>query len=804
MTAIWQDLRYGLRMLLKNRGLTMIAIITLAIGVGANTAIFSLVYSLLMRPLPYPESDRILFIQDADPNGKWPVTKPEFLELRDQSKSFDALAAMDWDWVSITSSSEPMRVLASRTSAEFLSVLGVRPALGRWFTPAEDQSGSDPVVVISNGLWKRTFGKDENILGKTITMNDVQRTVIGVMPDGFQFFDDRVEVWLPIMIERSKFDETSLVNHNINVVGRLKSGVSTTVATAEMTRIAQEMYRTQYPKYYDATNRVDLEPIRNSLVGSVKKALLLLFGAVGFVLLIACANVANLFMAKGETRHKEIAIRTALGANLKDIVRLLFVESTMLAILGGLMGLLIAFWALDSVVAISPTEILGLKDVKIDSHILFFTLLLSIFSGLLFGLAPAYQMLRVNVQFFLKEGGRGITSGVRGKQMHRILVVSEIALAVILVTGAGLLIKSFYNLQKVSPGFTTKNILMVRFDLPETRYPRTSDAAAFYTQLLDRIKSLNEVESAAQAVFLPLYNSDSNWGFELEGKTNDIHSAFYNLVSEDYFRTLKIPLRNGRFFSKQDQEKSEGAVIINETMARKYWPDVDPIGKRINVNLGPQIWREIVGVVGDVKNSNLSQNPESQMYFPLIDVPFASIRMGTLIVRTRSNPSQLLGIIKSDIQSLDRNLPLATVKTMEEVVSKSMAEPRFTTILLAIFAFVALLLAAVGIYGVISYSVAQRVHEIGLRMVLGARKSEILKLVVGQSVVLTAIGLTIGIVCAALLTRFVTSLLFEVSPTDPVTYILISFLLGAVAISASYIPARKATQVDPNIALRYE
>ena len=804
MTAIWQDLRYGLRMLLKNRGLTIIAIITLAIGVGANTAIFSLVYSLLMRPLPYPESDRILFVQDADPKGKWPVTKPEFLEFRDQNQSFEALAAMDWDWVSLTSSAEPLRVLASRTSAEFLAVLGVQPALGRWFTAAEDQSGSDPVVLISDGLWKRAFGKDENILGKTITMNDVQRTVIGVMPDGFQFFDDRVEVWLPIMIERSKIDETSLVNHNINVVGRLKSGVTTAVAATEMTGLAQEMYRTKYPKYYDAINRVDLEPIRNSLVGSVKKALLLLFGAVGFVLLIACANVANLFMAKGETRQKEIAIRTALGANLKDIVRLLFVESTMLAILGGLAGLLIAFWALDSVVAISPTEILGLKDVKIDSHILFFTLLLSIFSGILFGLAPAYQMLRVNVQFFLKEGGRGITSGVRGKQMHRILVVSEIALAVILVTGAGLLIKSFYNLQKVSPGFTTKNILMVRFDLPETRYPRTPDAAAFYTQLLNRIKSLKEVESAAQAVFLPLYNSDSNWGFELEGKTNDIHSAFYNLVSEDYFRTLKIPLRKGRFFSKQDQERSEGAVIINETMARRYWPDVDPIGKRINVNLGPQIWREIVGVVGDVKNSNLSQNAESQMYFPLIDVPFASIRMGTLIVRTRSNPSQLLSIIKSDIQSLDRNLPLATVQTMEEVVSKSMAEPRFTTILLAIFAFVALLLAAIGIYGVISYSVAQRVHEIGLRMVLGARKSEILKLVVGQSVVLTAIGLTIGIVCAVLLTRFVTSLLFEVSPTDPVTYILISFLLGAAAISASYIPARKATQIDPNIALRYE
>jgi putative ABC transport system permease protein len=452
----------------------------------------------------------------------------------------------------------------------------------------------------------------------------------------------------------------------------------------------------------------------------------------------------------------------------------------------------------------SPAQALGLKDIAIDSHILLFTLLLSIICGILFGLAPAYQIIRTNVQSFLKEGGRGLTTSIRGNKIRRIMVVSEIALAVILVAGAALLLQSFHKLQQVSPGFNTDNVLMVRFDLPESRYPQAKNATLFYRQLLDRIKSIPTVESAAQSIFVPLFNSNSNWAFEIEGKSDGVHPAFYNLVSDDYFRTLKIPLRKGRFFSKQDEERSEGAVIINETMARRNWPNEDPIGKRINVNLGPQIWREIVGVVGDVKNSSLSQTPEAQMYFPLIDVPFAPLRFGGLIVRAKSNPVALVTSIKSEISSMDNKLPLATVRTMEEVVSKSISQTRFTTALLALFASVALMLAAVGIYGVISYSVSQRIHEIGVRMVLGARKEQILGLVVKQGVVLAAVGLLIGIVSAILLTRLITSLLFEVSSTDPLTYLFISFLLGMVALSASYIPARRAASVDPINALRYE
>ena len=804
MNTILQDIKYGLRMLIKNRGVTVVALITLALGIGANTAIFSLVYSLLLRPLPYPQADQIVFIENSDPNSIGPVTQPEFVEFHDQSKSFDGMAAMDWNWVSLTSSAEPLRVLASKTSEEFLTVLRIRPTLGRWFTEKEDRSGSDPVVVISTGLWKGTLGGDSKILGKKITIDDKPHTVIGVMPAGFEFLDDRVELWLPLAIDPAKFDETSIVNHNINVIGRLKSDINISAATAEMTGIIQGMRR-KYPKYYDANNRIHFEPVRNAFVGGVKKALLLLFGAVGFVLLIACANVANLFMAKGEARQKEIAIRSALGANVGQIVRLLFIESSLLAIIGGAAGLIFAFWSLDTLLALSPAGTLGLKDVKIDSNTLGFTLLISILSGVLFGLAPIFQIVRSNLQPFLKEGGRGMTSGVRGKQMRRFFVVSEIALAAVLVIGAALLLKSFFKLQQVSPGFQTENVLLVRFDLPENRYPQTKQAAAFYRQLLDRISALPAVQSSAQAVFVPLYNSDSNWGFEMEGKTDEgISSAFYNLVSEDYFQTLQIPLLKGRVFSKQDQERSESAVIINETMARKFWRDENPIGKRINVNLGPVIWREIVGVVGDVKNSSLGNEAGSQMYFPLIEVPFASIRMGSLIVKTKSNPLSIVTGIKSEIQSLDPNLPLANVQTMDQVVSKSIAQTRFTSTLLALFACVALLLAAVGIYGLISYSVAQRTHEFGIRMVLGARKKQILRLVVGQGLVLAAFGLMVGVFSAILLTRLMSSLLFEVSSTDPVTYLLISVLLGSVSLAASYIPARKAVKVDPIIALRHE
>jgi putative ABC transport system permease protein len=804
MSTLLQDIKYGLRMLIKNRGVTVIAVITLALGIGANTAIFSLVYALLLRPLPYPHANQILYIQNADSGGVWPVTQPEFVEFHEQSKSFDSMAALSWDWVSLTGSAEPLRILASITSAEYLNVLGLQPSMGRWFTADEDRSGNNHVVVIGTGLWKRIFGGDSKILGKAITLNGVPHTVIGVMPAEFQFLDDRVELWLPLAIDPAKFDETAIVNHNINVIGRLKPDIHMTAATAEMTGIVQGMKR-KYPKHYSENNRIHLEPIRNVLVGNVKKALLLLFGAVGFVLLIACSNVANLFMAKSEARQKEIAIRTALGANVSQIVRLLFVETTMLAIIGGLAGLLFAFWSLDTLLAFSPTDTLGLKDFRIDSTVLGFTLLISIVSGMLFGLAPAFQVGRSNIQLFLKEGGRGMTSGVRGKTMRRFLVISEIALASVLVIGAALLLKSFYKLQQVSPGFQTENVLMVRFDLPENRYPQTEQAAAFYRQMLDRIESIPVVQSAAQAVFVPLYNSDSNWGFEIEGRHDEgVRSAFYNLVSDHYFETLEIPLIKGRFLSRQDQERSEGAVVINETMARRFWPNENPIGKRINVNLGPEIWREIVGVVGDVKNSNLRNETDSQMYFPLIEVPFASIRMGSLIVKTKSNPLSIVSTIKSEIQSMDRNLPLANVQTMDQILSTSVDQARFTSVLLALFACIALILAIVGIYGLISYSVAQRTHEIGVRMVLGARKKQILGLVVGQGLMLVAIGLTVGISGAILLTRLMSSLLFEVSSTDPAIYIAISFLLGCVALAASYIPARKAARVDPMIALRYE
>ena len=803
MNTLWQDIRYGARMLLKNRVFTLVAVLTLALGIGANTAIFSLVYSLLLRPLPYTQQDRIFFINNNNLEGDWPLSEPEFVEFRDQSKTFESMAAIDMDWVSLTGSGEPLRIMAMIPSAPLSSVLGVQPSMGRWFTAEEDRIGKNGVVVISDGLWKRAFGSDPTILGKVITLNDMPRMIIGIMPKGFQFLDDRAELWLPLAIEPSKFDETSVVNHNRVAIGRLKDGIDVRVAEKEMTAIAQGMNQ-KYPDQYQKEDRVHLRPVRDVLVGEIKTPLLLLLGAVGFVLLIACANVANLFLARGEARHKEIAIRTALGASASRIIRLLFVESILLAWIGGAVGLAIAFWGLDALIAISP-DLRGLQEIKIDPPILGFTFLISALSGILFGMAPALQMARGNVQTALKDATRGTTSGLRGSRVRKSLVVSEIALSVVLVIGAGLLIRSFHNLQQVSPGFNFQNVLIVRFDLPPTRYSQTSQAADFYQRLQERINALPAVRSSAEAVFVPLFNSESNWAFEMEGRSQEgVKSAYYNLVSSDYFKTLEVPLKRGRFFSKQDQEKPEGAVIINETMARQFWPNEDPIGKRINVSLGTRIWREIVGVVGDIRTVNLGSVPDAQMYFPLIDVPFASIRSGNLIIRTQSNPLSLVEPVKSAIRSMDPNLPFATVRTLEEVVSLSVSQPRFTTALLGLFASIAMLLAAVGIYGVISYSVAQRVHEIGVRMALGARSNQILSLVVGQGVMLAAIGIGIGLVAALILTRLLSSLLFEVTSTDPATFVVISLLLGIVALIASYIPARRAAKVDPMIALRYE
>jgi putative ABC transport system permease protein len=587
-------------------------------------------------------------------------------------------------------------------------------------------------------------------------------------------------------------------------IGRMKEGLNVRSVESEMTGILQRMSK-KYPGQHDANDGVTLQPVRDVLVGGIKTPLLLLLGAVGFVLLIACANVANLFLARGEVRHKEIAIRKAMGASAGRIISMLFVESILLALMGGVAGLAIAFWGLDAMIAISPARVLDLQNIKMDSSILFFTFLVSALSGILFGMAPAFQMARSEVQSWLKDTTRGTTSGVRGSRVRNMLVVSEIALSVVLVIGAGLLIRSFYKLQRVSPGFNSNSVLSVRFDLPEARYPQAFQAAQFYDQLLSRINSLPSVKSSADAIFIPLFNSESNWGFEIEGRTQEgAKVAYYNMVSPDYFKVLEVPLLHGRFFTKQDQEKTEGAVIINETTARRFWKDENPVGKRINVNMGIPVWREIVGVVGDVRNISLGAAPDLQMYFPLIDAEFATIRMGNLLIRTESNPLALVEPVKSEIRSLDPNLPFATVRTLDEIVSTSVAQPRFTTALLGLFASIAMLLAAIGIYGVISYSVARRTHEIGIRMALGARRNQIVNLVVGQGVALAAIGVAIGLIAAILLTRVMSSLLFEISATDPVTFVVISAVLGFVALIASYVPARRAAKVDPMIALRYE
>ncbi len=635
-------------------------------------------------------------------------------------------------------------------------------------------------------------------------MDGSRRTVIGIMPEGFEFMDDHIDLWVPIMIDPSSLNSETVVNHNRVAIARLKAGETVARADSDLSTVVQNL-RQKYPGHVEAGDRARITPLREEMVGTIRPALLLLLGAVGFVLLIACVNVANLLLAKGEARQKEVAIRSALGASLFRNIRLLLGESVTLAILGGTIGLLLAVWGLDALQGIVPEHGPRLAGIRIDKQVLIFTFLLSTLSGVLFGLLPAFQISRTDVQTSLRETTRSATAGLKGSRVRQLLVISEIALAVVLVIGAGLMIKSLHQLKNVSPGFSPQNVLLIPLDLPHARYARTEDAAQFHEQLLQRIMSIPSVRSAAVSVYAPLLNMHSDWYFEIEGRTDEEGStAFYNLVSPDYFKTLEIPLLKGRLFSKQDQERAEGAVLISETMARRFWKDQDPLGKRINVSLGGPIWREIVGVVGDVKGTSLGSDAGPQMYFPLIDVPFSGIRSVSVVVRTSSMPMSLAKSIKAEIQSLDGSLPVDRFQAMEEVVSGSVSHPRFAVIMLSLFASMALILAAVGIYGVMSYSVAIRTHELGVRMALGARKNEILKLVIRQGMLLSLTGLGIGIMGAIVLTRVMSSLLFEVSATDPATFVLITLLLGIVALVASYVPARRAAKVDPMIALRYE
>ncbi|MCI0612872.1 ABC transporter permease [bacterium] len=806
MDQLIQDIRYAIRMMFKNPGFTLVALITLALGIGANTAIFSLVNGLLLRPLPYGNPDRIVMVwQDyTHRNGRereW--TSPDtFFDWRDQNHSFEAISVID-GWLPTILAGEPEQIPGATVTYNIFSVLGVSPAIGRTFVAGEDKPNGRKVVILSDGLWKRRFGGDRNVTGKDILINGEKYSVIGVMPPRFEFpMEQTAQIWTPMQVDSTNSCGRDCIT--LRSIARLKPSVSLAQAKSDMDLIVQRL-RQQYPEQYRNIG-IALTPLQEQLTEEIRQPLLVLLAAVGLVLLITCANVANLLLVRASGRKSEIAIRSALGAGKSRLTRQLITENMLLALIGGALGLFLGVIGIDLLVRLLPEDmpIIGIHNIGIDLRVLIFTLAISLATGLIFGLIPLFQFNDPKLGESLKEGGRNRV-GTGSSKIRSLLVVSEVAFALMLLIGAGLLMKSFIQLINVNPGFQTQNVLTMQFNLPDSRYPEREQISAFYSRLLEKVKSLPGVIEAGTTSALPLGGSYTDTNFLIEGQSPENkkdQGVWFQLISKEYLQTMGIRLLKGRYFTDQDNFDTPRVVIVTESFARHYFPDGNVIGKRLNFN-DPQkpLWREIVGVASDVKQFGL--NKENPIAIYLHQKQSASPFV-TLAIRTSGNPLNLASEIRSQVWSIDKNLAVSNVQTMEQVVGSTVNTPRITLSLILAFATAALLLAALGLYGVVSYSAAQRTNEIGIRMALGAERSDVLKMVVRQGMALTAIGVAIGLMGAFALTRLMSKLLFGVSATDPMTFVAISGLLILIALVASYIPAHRASKIDPVIALRYE
>ncbi|HEX4948284.1 MAG TPA: ABC transporter permease [Blastocatellia bacterium] len=814
MQTLWHDLRYGFRLLLRKPAFTAVAILALALGIGANTAIFSVVNAILLRPLPYPEPERLVQLNHNYPqiNLKASVSAFGYTIYKEQAKAFEQIAAVSGSSLNLTGSGEPEQLQAMTVTASFFPLFGADAARGRVFLPEEEQDGRNRVAVLSDALWTRRFGANPNLVNQTITLNGENYTVIGVLPASFQFgreFGRVPDLFVPLTFTPQQLSPNNLNNEYLSVFGRLRAGLTVQQAQAEMDTLADNVLKQYAPQMTRQQWNLLLQPLNELVVGDVRFALWVLLGAVGLVLLIACANVANLTLARAADRQREMAVRAAMGARRGRVVRQLLTESVLLAVIGGVLGLGLAAWGVSLLSQLSQIQIPRVHEVGLDWRVLFFTLGVSVLTGIAFGLVPALQASRSDLHDVLKEGGRTGQSGARGR-LRSVLIVAEMALALTLLVGAGLLMRSFWRLQQVSPGFQPQGVLSLMVSLPSHKYKEPPQRANFFEQLLPQLRALPGVQTVGASSVIPMSGTNSSGSFSIEGRQvpqgQSIPHGDRWMAAGDYFETMKIPLVRGRYFNAQDTANSLSVAVIDETMAKKYWPNEDPLGKRIGI-LGegtPQEpkWREIVGIVGHAKHRNLEGESRVQYYLPYAQRPTTSNMF--LVLRTAGDPTSIAGAVRNTVRNLDKELPVFRVTTMEQLVADSMAQRRFTLWLLGIFAVTALLLAAVGLYGVLAYSVSQRSHEIGIRMALGAQSRDVQKMVVGQGMKLVLLGTGIGLVGAFMLMRLMGSLLFGVGAADPVTYVVIAALLASVALLACWIPARRATKVDPMIALRYE
>ncbi len=800
----WQDLRFGLRSLLKNPTFTAIAVITLALGIGANTAIFSVVNAVLLRPLPYPQPERLLMVYGISLQAaqeKSPLCEADFLDWKSQNKVFESIAGFSTNRFNYTGGEIPEQIEGAWVTSDFFSTIGVQPALGRSFSPGEDLPGAPQTVVVSDGFWRRRLGSNPTVVGQQITLNARAFTVIGVAPAGFLFPEKDTELWAA-----ERLAATRRGPYYMWGLGRLSPGGTLEQAQSEMDMIARRVQDQINSPNRDWTwTSISLG---ERIVGKIRPALLVLLVAVLFVLLIASANIANLLLARATSREKEMSIRIALGASRERLLRQLLTESLLLSAIGAIAGLPLTIWGVNLLVALGPADLPRLHEITIDGRVLGFTSLIAVACGLIFGLAPALQSSRLNINESLKEGGRGSTDASGRRRVRVALVVIEIAFSLMLLVGAGLMLKSFIKLQSISPGFKPDHILTMHLTLPRANYDSDEKITTFYRQLVERVTAVRGVEAAALSISLPPNNLEVSDSFSIEGKpwppgTSEPIVPIL-MTSPKYFTALGVPLLQGRDFNETDKLGSPLVVLINQTLAERYFPDESPIGKRLKnggADRPRNPWMEIVGVVGDVTYSGLDSQPEPAYYTPLAQDAW---RAAYLVVRAPLNPASLMPAIREQILALDKDMPIAKVATMDQLLSESVAQPRFRTLLLAIFAAIALVLASVGIYGVSSYSVTQRTHEIGIRMALGAQSGDVVKLVIRQGVELAAIGVAVGLAASFALTRLMEGLLFEVSATDRATFALVAALLVGVALLACWIPARRASIVDPMVALRSE